>query len=504
MCPFLPSNSTSSDMSTPPDTHASAVPTPFSALHCDLYELTMAQGYWEHSHNLQAVFDMFIRNHPFDGGFTICAGIATVLEMIQNLAFSEEDIVYLRSTHYFKEDFLTYLQKFKFIGTLFAVDEGQIIFPYEPIVRVHATLIEAQIIEGLLLNTINHQSLIATKTARIYLAAEKGNIFEFGMRRAHGIDGALSASRAAYIGGAVATSHVAAGKKYHIPISGTMAHSWIMAFPDEEKAFNVFSTMYKENIFFVLDTYNTLKSGIIAAIKIGQILQKKGIHIGVRLDSGDIQYLSTKVRAALDRAGLRDAKIAVSNDLDENIIRQLVASNAPVDIWGVGTKLITGYPDASLSGVYKLAAKKEKGDFIPVMKFSENPEKSTNPGIKQVYRFYNANNEPQADLVTLVEEQISSNEITTFHHPSMDYRQFKYLGRNSIVPLLTKYLDGGKLCRPLPSLKEIRRFALDTVNQFDSTFLRLINPHVYKVSISSNLKEMKERLITRFIEYLHP
>lgn len=468
---------------------------PFSALHCDLYELTMAQGYWHHSHNIAACFDMVIRKQPFDGGFTICAGIETVVDMITSLHFSDDDIAYLKSSGYFQDDFLKYLKGFRFTGTLFAVEEGQVVFPNEPIVRVHGNLIEAQIIEGLLLNVINYQSLIATKTARVYLATQQSRVVEFGMRRAHGIDGALSASRAAYIGGASATSFVAAGKRYDIPISGTMAHSWVMAFKDEAKAFDAFADVYRDNLFFILDTYSSLESGIIEAINIGKRLKKQNIDIGVRIDSGDIQYLSTKVRGLLDQAGLPRAKIAASNELDEHIIHQLVSANAPVDVWGVGTKLVTGYPDATLSGVYKLAAKTERGQQVAVMKVSDNPEKATNPGVKEVYRFYNAAGEPQADLISLADEDILKDKAIVFHHPSMDYRRFTYYNNGQVERLLKPYIKNGTLCLSLPSLHDTRAFALQTINRFDSAFLRLINPHVYRVSISTALKQLKGNCI---------
>lgn len=468
---------------------------PVSALHCDLYELTMAQGYWVHSRNTVVCFDMFIRKQPFQGGFTICAGIATAVEMICGLRFADDDITYLKSTGYFQDDFLSYLKGFRFTGELCAMREGQVVFPEEPIVRVRAPLIEAQIIEGVLLNVINYQSLIATKTARIYLASDKGTILEFGMRRAHGLDGALSASRAAYIGGASATSFVAAGKKYGIPVSGTMAHSWVMAFHDEAEAFEAFTAVYQHNIFLILDTYNSIKSGIREAIKIGHKLKKRGIGWGVRIDSGDIQYISTKVRALLDNAGLHEAKIAISNELDEHIIHQLVTSNVPVDVWGVGTRLVTGHPDASLTGVYKLSAKQERGETIPMMKVSDNPQKSTNPGVKEVHRFYDSRGNPQADLITLVGERIATNEDIMLHHPSMDYRKFKYYNDGRAEPLLIPFLNNGEICRELPSLRDIRSFALNTLTQFDNAFLRLINPHIYRVSISTPLKQIKAQFI---------
>lgn len=468
-----------------------------SALHCDLYELTMAQGYWHNAHNPEVVFDMFVRSNPFAGGFTVFVGLDTCIDLLQRFCFSTEDIAYLQSTNYFTTEFLAYLKNFSFSGDIYALREGQIIFPQEPIIRVHAHLIEAQLIEGLLLNTINYQSLIATKTARIYLATQRGTILEFGMRRAHGLDGALSASRAAFIGGASATSHVAAGKAYNIPVSGTMAHSWVMAFDNEEEAFAKFTAVYQDKVILLIDTYNSLGSGIEQAIKIGKRFQKEGRTIGVRLDSGDMQYLSKQVRKKLDDAGLPEVKITISNELDEKIIHQLVSSQAPIDMWGVGSKLITGYPDSSLSGVYKLAAKKSGATYQAVMKVSDNPLKSTNPGIKQLYRFYNANNEPVADLVTLQDEVVDGSKPIVFNHPVLDYRKFTYYPQGAAVPLLQRVVAHGKRTIPPQTLTEIRSFMLNTLSCFDDTYLRIINPHVYKVSISSQLRSIKEQFVSK-------
>ena len=303
-----------------------------SALFTDFYELTMAQGYWKNQMNYPAVFDMFFRRQPFNGGFSVFAGLHTLLEALKTFSFSQEDIDYLSSLNIFEQDFLDYLKTFRFSGDLYAQDEGSVVFPNEPLIRIHANLIEAQIIEGLVLNHINFQSLVATKTARVWLASGKGHIMEFGLRRAQGPDGAMSASRAAYIGGAAATSNALAGKLYNIPVLGTMAHSWIMSFPTELEAFESYAQLYPEKSIFLIDTYDTLNSGIKNAVTVGKKLVDQGYNFGVRLDSGDIQYLSNKVRKYLDREGLTNATISVSNELTEEIIQTLVQQKAPIKI----------------------------------------------------------------------------------------------------------------------------------------------------------------------------
>ncbi|MDD7014532.1 MAG: nicotinate phosphoribosyltransferase, partial [Spirochaetales bacterium] len=338
-----------------------------NALFTDFYELTMAQGYWKQNMNHQVVFDMFFRRQPFNGGFSVFAGIETLLDSITSFRFSEEDIDYLRSQKIFEEGFLEYLKTFKFTGDLWAFDEGSIIFPQEPLVRIHADLIEAQIVEGLILNIINFQSLIATKTARVWLASKKGAIMEFGLRRAQGPDGAMSATRAAYIGGAAGTSNTLAGKIYGIPVMGTMAHSWVMSFPSELEAFEAYAKIYPDKTVFLIDTYDTLKSGIKNAIKAGAKLVEQGYNFGVRLDSGDISYLTQEVRKELDKAGFPQAYISVSNELTEEIIETLVQENAPIKSWGVGTHMVTGGNESSFTGVYKLAARNDSssGEMIP-------------------------------------------------------------------------------------------------------------------------------------------
>jgi len=470
-----------------------------SALFTDLYELTMAQGYFKYEMNNHGVFDMFFRRQPFGGGFSVFAGLEDLLEFLMNFRFTPEDLEYLEGLGYFEQPFLDYLASFHFTGDVYAVPEGTLVFPMEPLVRIHGTLIETQIIESMLLNILNFETLIATKSARIYLASNKGTILEFGLRRAQGPDGAMSASRAAYIGGASATSNTLAGRVYGIPVAGTMAHSWILAFDSEEEAFHRYAELYPNNTILLIDTFNTLRSGIANAIKIGLKLKALGKSFGVRLDSGDIQYLSNEVRAALDRAGLTDAKIAVSNELEEEIIYHLVSSKCPIDIWGVGTHLVTGGGDPAFTGVYKLCAREKDGTYIPTMKVSDNPEKSTNPGIKQVYRFHDAAGHPLADLITFADSPVPSEGPITFHHPYMDYRRFTLCPEGPVVPLLEKKMENGILMNPHPSLKENQQRALQSLDTIDPTFTRILNPHVYKVSISEEVKQLKDSIITRML-----
>jgi nicotinate phosphoribosyltransferase len=364
---------------------------------------------------------------------------------------------------------------------------------------VHSTLIEAQLIESLLLNILNFQTLIATKTARIYLSSDQGTVLEFGLRRAQGVDGAISASRAAYIGGATATSNTLAGQRFGIPVTGTMAHSWVMAFEDEKEAFDRFAELYPDNAILLIDTFDTLNSGITNAIEIGKELKKRGKRLGVRLDSGDIQYLSEQVRRRLDAAGLADATIAVSNELNEEIIHQLVASRTPIDAWGVGTHMVTGGTESSFPGVYKLAAKEHDGRIEPTMKISDNPEKSTNPGIKQVYRFYEPDGSPRADLITFDEEEVDPNVSHWFYHPFVDYRHSKVQPSGPVRPLLKKQMEDGRRVGESPSIAEIQRYAKENLNALGHTYTRIINPHIYKVSISQRLKDRKVEMIERLM-----
>jgi nicotinate phosphoribosyltransferase len=464
----------------------------------------MAQGYWKQNQICQsvdrkAVFEMFFRRQPFDGGYAIFAGLGTLLENLASFSFSNEDIDYLKSLGIFESAFINCLKKFRFSGSLWAMDEGTVIFPQEPLIRIEGSLIECQIIEGMLLNIVNFQSLIATKSRRVWIASMKGSVMEFGLRRSHGPDGAMSATRAAYIGGARGTSNTLAGKVFNIPVMGTMAHSWVMSFPNEEEAFNTYAELYPDKTVFLIDTYDTLKSGILSAINAGKKLKERGMNCGVRLDSGDIQYLSAEVRKKLDEAGLADAFITVSNDLDELIIETLVNSGAPVDVWGVGTQMVTGGNDAAFTGVYKMTACEDAdGKMAPVMKFSDNPEKTTNPGIKQVWRIKNSQGAALADVLALDDEdagELKPGYRACFWHHSADYRHFYHVMGEPPQPLLKKYLADGEPCRPQPTLDEIRAYSAADFETFDSTYKRLLNPHRYKVSITEKLRDLKLELI---------
>ncbi len=470
-----------------------------SALLTDLYELTMIQGYHHYSMNPRVVFDMFFRRQPFDGGFSVFAGLEDLLKTLKELSFSEDDVAYLEGLGQFRPEFLDFLKGFAFRGDVYALPEGTVVFPQEPLIRVHATLIEAQLIESLLLNVINFQSLIATKTARVVHASNYGKVLEFGLRRAQGVNGALWASRAAYIGGAGATSNTLAGKIYGIPVSGTMAHSWVMAFQDEAEAFHRYADLYPDSCILLIDTFDTLGSGLRNAIEVGHHLKERGKSFGVRLDSGDIQYLSERVRAALDRAGLQDAKIAVSNELNEEIVHQLVVDGAPIDLWGVGTHIVTGGSHSSFSGVYKLAAKEEDGRFVPRVKLSDNPEKSTNPGIKQVYRFYDEDESPLADLIAFDDETVDPTAVHTFNHPFVDFRRFRLRAPGKIEPLLRRVMHKGAIEGELPSLAEIQERATGNLRRLDATFRRIINPHIYRVSLSDRVKETKAGMLQEYI-----
>jgi nicotinate phosphoribosyltransferase len=447
----------------------------------DFYELSMMQGYYESNAEGRAVFDMFFRRQPFQGGFSVFAGLWDALRYLEALRFTEDDLSYLESLGTLRKDFLRFLSSFRFRGDVYAMEEGEIVFPNEPLLRVHGSLMETQLVESALLNTLNFQTLIATKTARICLSAAGRPVIEFGLRRAQGIDGALSAARAAFIGGASSTSNTLAGKLYGIPVKGTMAHSWIMAFEGEREAFEKYAGIYPDGCILLIDTYDTLGSGIENAISVGGKLSEAGhTGFGVRLDSGDLDYLSKRVRERLDSAGLRDAVIVASSDLDEHIIEQLVRSGAPIDVWGVGTQLVTGGGDPALTGVYKIAAKKAGGgdprsEWVPVIKVSNNPEKTTNPGVKQVWRFSSGEGSPLADLVCLESEE-------------MDF------GRPDVRPLLSPVMKDGKML-PQPSLVDIQRRAIAGRKRLDDTYKRLIDPHVYKVSLSPKLKELKRSLV---------
>lgn len=463
-----------------------------SALFTDFYELTMAQGFWKKNKNTPSVFDMFFRRQPFNGGFAILAGTEPLLNAIAEFRFSESDIRYLQSLGIFAEDFLDFLRGFRFSGDIWTMEEGSVVFPNEPLLRIHGSVVECALLEGLVLNTINFQSLIATKTARIWLAAKKGPIMEFGLRRAQGCDGAMSATRAAYIGGAAGTSNTLAGKEFGIPVMGTIAHSWVMSFPDEETAFDAYAEIYPGNTCFLLDTYDTLESGIKAAIAAGKRLVPRGYNFSVRLDSGDIQYLSTKVREELDKAGFPEAKITVSNELTEEIIESLVNNHAPIDSWGVGTHMVTGGNESSFTGVYKLAARTggTDGALVPAMKFSDNPEKTTNPGIKQVWRLYNADGTFKADILAEENEHIAPGEMRKYFHPANDWKSFSFSAART-EPLLRRKMRNGIRCEAEKTIDESRAHMEASLDRLDGSYKRILNPHIYKVSLTEQLRQEK-------------
>jgi len=475
------------------------------ALLTDLYELTMMQGYFYTDPQKEAVFDMFFRRQPFDGGFSIFAGLDPLLDAIESLRFGAEELDYLDRQHIFRKEFLDTLANFTFRGEIHAVREGSVVFPNEPLLRVHGNIMETQLLETMLLNTVNFQTLIATKSARIKNAAAGDAIMEFGLRRAQGENGAMSGARAAFIGGADAASNVLAGKRYDIPIAGTMAHGWIMNFPTELEAFQAYADLYPENCILLVDTFDTLKSGVPNAITIFKQLQKKGIHkFGIRLDSGDLHYLSKEARAIFGREGVAEAKIVVSNELDEWGITQLKKDNAPIDAWGVGTRLITGDKDPALSGVYKIVARQENGVFIPTIKISDNPEKTTNPGIKNVMRFYGPEGKLSADLLYLEEEKeellekLADRQPIRLFHPNIDYTHFDLEDYDSYAPLLEPVMSNGKRIHPAKSLRDIKATAAAGVDSLWPGHKRLVNPQRYKVSLSQRLKQLKFDMLKEY------
>ena len=472
----------------------------------DLYELTMMQGYFfEKDQNETVIFDAFYRKNPDDNGFAVCAGLEQVIELINNLHFEEDDIEYLRSTGLFKEPFLDYLKTFKFTGNVYAIPEATYMFPREPIVKVIAPIMEAQLVETALLNIINHQCLIATKSYRIVHAAQGDGVMEFGLRRAQGPDAGLYGARAAVIAGCVGTSNVLTGKMFDVPVLGTHAHSWIMSFPDELTAFTTYARLYPNACTLLVDTYDTLTSGVPNAIKTFDLMKEEGVKLtsyGIRLDSGDLAYLSKKARKMLDDAGYPDAKICASNDLDEYLISSLKEQNAAINSWGVGTNLITSKDCPSFGGVYKLAAikSKETGHFVPKIKLSENAEKITNPGNKKIYRFYNnEDNKIIADLICFDSEVVDENEDYVLFDPIETWKKTKLKGGTYHVrELMVKVFSHGECVYKSPSVKELQAtFKKELETLYDET-KRLKNPHPVHVDLSQKLWDTKQELLAQY------
>ena len=473
----------------------------------DLYELTMMQGYFQHkAQNETVIFDAFYRSNPQGGGYAISAGLEQVVDYIRNLHFSKEDIAYLAGLGIFEQDFLDYLESFHFSGDIYAIPEGNVMFPREPMIKVIAPIMEAQLVETAILNIINHQSLIATKASRICYAAKGDGIMEFGLRRSQGPDAGIYGARAAIIGGCVGTSNVLAGQLFDVPVKGTHAHSWIMSFPDEYTAFKAYAGMYPSACILLVDTYDTLKSGVPNAIKVFKEMREAGIPLtfyGIRLDSGDLAYLSKKARKMLDEAGFTDAVISASNDLDEFLIDSLKAQGAAITSWGVGTNLITSRDCPSFGGVYKLAAIMDNnGEFIPKIKLSENSEKVTNPGNKTIYRIYEKDSgKIKADLICLVGERFDENKPLLLFDPLEPWKKTKlaagtYIMKELLVPIFLK----GKCVYDSPSVMEIREICQKELNTLWDETRRLVNPHKIYVDLSAKLYDMKINLLDKMSE----
>lgn len=465
---------------------------------CDFYELTMAGGYFKKGlHNRTAYFDVFFRTVPDGGGFAIAAGLEQIAEYIRDLHFTKEDIDFLRSKHIFDEDFLKYLEDFRFTGDIYAVPEGTPVFPYEPILTVRAPAIQAQLIETYLLLQINHQSLIATKANRIVRAAQGRAVLEFGSRRAQGADGAVIGARAAYIGGCAGTACTLSDELYGVPAGGTMAHSWVQMFDSEYEAFETYCKLYPHSATLLVDTYNTLKSGVPNAIKaFKNVLVPQGItDFAIRLDSGDISYLSKKARKMLDEAGLTTCKITASNALDEYLIRDLMMQGAKIDTFGVGERLITAKSSPVFGGVYKLAAVEDAdGNIIPKIKISENTAKITNPHFKRLYRFYDSEGKALADELCLRDEAIDESKPHTIFDQNAVWKT-KTLTDFTVRDLQVQIFKNGELVYDLPDLKDIQEYCRRQIGTLWDEVKRFENPHTYYVDLSKKLWDEKSRLL---------
>lgn len=470
------------------------------ALLTDLYQLTMTYGYWKNGlDKKESVFHLFFRKKPFGGAFAVAAGLEQAINFILNFRFEKSDLDYLATlkdstgTELFPNDFLNYLKDFKFTCDIDAMPEGTVVFPYEPLLRVSGPLIQCQFLETALLNLINFPSLIATKAARVCFAAKGDSVMEFGLRRAQGIDGALTASRAAYIGGCHSTSNVLAGKLFEIPVSGTQSHSWVMIFDNEEEAFKTFAQTYPTNSIFLVDTYNSVE-GIKKAIQTGLWLRSQGKKmLGIRLDSGDLAYLSIVARQMLDEAGFTEAKILASNELDENIIKELKQQGAKITIWGVGTNLVTGNEQPALDGVYKLSAVRDPGQpWQYKLKLSEQLIKISNPGILQVRRFRNENENVADAIFDISTDLLKGCMIVDPFDPTRE----KFMGQQyKSCDLLVPILKQGKSVYDFPKISQIREHAQKELSLFHAGVKRFLNPHQYIVGMEKSLYEKKVQLI---------
>lgn len=461
----------------------------------DLYQLTMMYGYFkEGMQDNQGIFDLFFRPKE-DIVYAIMAGTESVVNYINDIHFTDDDVDYLRSLKLFDEDFLNYLLTFRFTGELYAMPEGTVVFPYEPLVRVRAPIMEAQLVETAILTFVNHQTLIATKASRICYAANGDSVLEFGLRRAQGADAAIYGARAAIIGGCNATSNVLTGQMFDIPVSGTHAHSWVMSFPDEVSAFRAYAKVFPDTCLLLVDTYDTLRSGVPNAIKVFDELRAAGHEPkGIRLDSGDLAYLSKKARIMLDKAGYPNAVIAASSDLDEFLIRDLKTQGACISVWGVGTRLITSEGNSALGGVYKMSAEIVEGQLVPKIKISDNPAKVTNPGYKKVFRLYDKDCMAIADLIALENETIDPTKPLRIFDPIQTYKSMTltdYTVRELLVPV---FVDGKQVYQ-CPDIHEIATYAKKEFASMWDEYKRLLMPHTYKVDLSDSLYDLKQKLL---------
>ncbi|WP_342531586.1 nicotinate phosphoribosyltransferase [Lysinibacillus sp. FSL M8-0216] len=465
-------------------------------LHTDLYQINMVQTYWKDAvHQRKAVFELYFRKLPFGNGYAIFAGLKKVMEFINNFGFSQSDIEYLREEGNYPEEFLHYLQNLKFTGTIRGMREGELVFANEPILRIEAPLAEAQLIETPLLNIVNFQTLIATKASRIKEVTGEDVVMEFGTRRAHEFDAAIWGTRAAYIGGFSATSNVRAGKLFGIPVSGTHAHAMIQTYRDEYTAFKKYAAAHKDCVFLV-DTYDTLRSGVPNAIKVAKELGDQINFIGIRLDSGDLAYLSKVARKMLDDAGFKETKIIASNDLDEYTIMHLKSQGAKIDAWGIGTKLITAYDQAALGGVYKLVSiENENGEMVDTIKISANPEKVTTPGRKRVYRIVNnENGHAEGDYIALDEENIQQTERLKMFHPVHTYIT-KFVTNFTAIELHESIVENGKVVFEEPTIQETQAYAKKNLKLLWCEYKRTMNPEEYPVDLSQACWDHKRAII---------
>ncbi len=477
-------------------------------LHTDLYQINMAESYWADGiHNRKSVFELFFRKLPFGNGYAIFAGLERILEYLRNYQFSESDIAYLREELGYNEDFLAYLKDLRFTGDMYSMVEGEVVFANEPIIRVEASLGEAQLIESALLNIVNYQALIATKASRIKQVTKEEAVMEFGTRRAQEMSAAIWGARAAVIGGVEATSNVRAGKKFGIPVSGTHAHSLVQAYKSEYEAFHAYARRHKDCVFLV-DTYNTLKIGVPTAIKVAKELGNQINFIGIRLDSGDIAFLSKEARVMLDEAGFYDAKIVVSNDLDEYTILNLKAQGAKVDVWGIGTKLITAYDQPALGAVYKIVSiENEEGEMEDTIKISSSPEKVTTPGQKNVYRIIDRENgKAEGDYVTMHDEDPASEERIKMFHPVHTFVS-KFVTNFEAKDLHEQVIANGEIIYDCPPVQEIQQYAAESLALLWDEYKRSLNPEEYPVDLSqkcwdnkmNNIEEAKE-MVEQYLE----